>query len=146
MSFQKIDHEDTTRPEGRTCILVYGYDKIALSQIDKYAASIGALPIVEIKPEHINDTLGTIIEGASLKASAPKDSPLIPTIVLNAVSNAELNAFVHNFKNLGLARPLFAMVTETSIKWSFKQLVADLMEERAMFMKMQAEKQSKENA
>lgn len=140
MSFQQIDHQDKQRPDGKTCILVYGYDAIALNRIKKYAESMNLVEVIEVKVNQTYNTLQQLINGAGNVSSQPVKHTA-PAIVLNAVSNAELNQFVHNFRTLGLPRCLFAMVTPTSIHWKFHDLIKDLLEERAMFEKMRMEKQ-----
>lgn len=140
MSFQKVNQEDTQRPEGKTCILVFGYDPIALNTIKDYASKIGVEPVIEVKSDSTYNTLQQLINGTG-NVSKQALKYTAPAIVLNAVSSAELNQFVHNFKTLGLPRPLFAMVTPTSINWKFQDLIEDLLEEKAMFEKMHAERQ-----
>lgn len=140
MSFQKIDHDDTLRPEGRPCILVYGYDPLALETIRKYAKGYEGLAVIEVKENHLQNTLKQIIDETGNLSNKMVDKKA-PAIVINALSSAELNHFVHNFRSLGLQSPLFAMVTETSINWKFIDLIDDLLEERALFMKMKAEQQ-----
>ncbi len=138
MSFQQIDQQDNQRPEGKTCILVHGYDPIGLNAIKKYAAALNIEEIINIRVDQTNNTLKQLIDGTgNVSANAiPLPSP---AIVLNAVSSAELNQFVHNFKTLGLPRCLFAVVTPTSINWNFSDLVSDLLEERAAIAKMRRE-------
>ncbi len=139
MSFKKIDHEDHQRPEGKTCILVFGYDPIALSAIKKYATSMGLPEVIVVKKDQTYNTLRQLIDGTG-NVSAKSVEHALPAIVLNSVSSAELNKFVQNFKTLGLPKCLFAVVTPTSIHWKFNDLIKDLLEERAMFEKMRLEK------
>jgi hypothetical protein len=98
--------------------------------------------IIQVKPSETLNTLKQLIDlkGKKSDKAIKHDNP---AIILNAVSNAELNSFVHNFKTLGLKRPLFAVVTPTSIHWKFNDLIDDLLEEKAMFEKMHAEKNIK---
>lgn len=138
MTFEAIDHEDRSRPEGKPCILVYGYTDDEMDAIAGYALAIGGLPCIPIEPGHVNTAIRDLVQEdprKDLLASAPKEH----VIVLNAVSNYELNSFVQQFGSLQLPRPLFATVTPTSIDWKFKRLIQDLKEERAMFEKMRAE-------
>ena len=64
-------------------------------------------------------------------------------IVLNAVSDSELNQFIKQFRTIGVERPLFAVVTETSINWKFHDLIDDLIEEKKMFDKMRKQNKNK---
>ncbi len=139
MTFKKIDHEDNQRPEGKTSILVFGYDPIALNSIKTYAAELAIPEVIEVKNDQTYNTLKQLIDHKGNFSAKPL-AYSAPAIVLNAVSSAELNQFVHNFKTLGLPKCLFAVVTPTSINWKFHDLIEDLLEERAMFEKMHAEK------
>lgn len=139
MTFKKIDHDDAARPQGKTCILVFGYDPLEFNLIKAYANSLNNIEAIEIKSNATYNTLQQLINGTG-NISKQVATHKSPAIVLNAVSQLELNQFVHEFKTLNLKRPLFAMVTETSINWRFHDLVDDLLEERAMFMKMEQEK------
>lgn len=138
MSFQKIDHDDHLRPEGKTCILVAGYDPIAFNRIKAYAISMNIDEVIEVKKDQLNNTLRQLIDHKG-NVSAKAEHAMMPAVVLNAVSSAELNKFVQHFKTLELPKCLFAVVTPTSINWKFQDLIKDLLEERAMFEKMRAE-------
>lgn len=142
MSFQKIDHQDEQRPEGNTCILIYGYDAQGQEILKKYANAQGIEALIVIENDMTHNTLDTLIHGQATKADA-SDNLGSPAIILHAVSQAELNSIVHNYKQLGLPRCLFAMVTPTSIHWKFHDLMSDLLEERAMIAKMRAEQAKK---
>ena len=135
MSFEKIDLDNNIRPKGKTCILIYGYSEKEIEIISKYAEKIGIKSIINVK-DKIDLTLEELINNVkkdSLENNLEIDSKVI---VLNAVSNKELNDFVHHFKTLNLGKPFFAMVTETSKKWKFKNLVNELKAEKEAFEKM----------
>lgn len=141
MSFQKIDHDDAIRPGGRACILVFGYNPLELGTIKTYAANYNDLEVIEVKANMVHNTLKQLIDETD--NISPKETVhQNPAVIINALSSAELNHFVHNFRALGLKSPLFAMVTETSINWKFTDLIDDLLEERAMFMKMREQQQN----
>ena len=100
---------------------------------------MGLLEVIQVKKDQTYNTLRQLIDGTG-NVSAKSVEDALPAIVLNAVSSAELNGFVQNFKTLGLPKCLFAVVTPTSINWKFHDLIKDLLEERAMFEKMRQEK------
>ena len=131
MSFEKIDHQNDQRPEGKTCLLVYGYDETALNTIKSFASNYGIFELVHVTPMTLGNSLQKLIDHTE-KPILGIDRIDTQAIVLNAVSPQELNDFVRNFKTLNLARPLFAVVTPISINWPFHELLKDLLEERAM--------------
>jgi len=128
MTFKKVDTTNHQRPEGKACILVSGYNEKELTLILDYTKKVGIENLIEVKNQEM--TLKQIID-------AVKDDIINEinekAIVLNAISDKELNAFIHDFKTLGLPRPLFAVVTPTSINWKFKELVMELLEEKKAF-------------
>ena len=129
MSFKEIDVLDNTRPLGKNCILVYGYDSESKIKIQDYKNTIGIDAMIEVKDEHLEEVVLNIIED-KLIVNQPAESIASKAIVFNAVSQFELNKFVKGFKELGLERPLFAMVTPTSGTWKFKDLLKELESER----------------
>jgi hypothetical protein len=131
MTFEKIDHQNNSRPEGKPCLLIYGYDETALNKIKNYALAYNIFELVHVTPTTIGNTLQNLIDHTE-KPTFGVNQVDAQAIVLNAVSPQELNNFVINFKTLGLSNPLFAVVTPISINWPFYELLQDLLEERAM--------------
>ncbi|WP_125138075.1 DUF3783 domain-containing protein [Petrocella atlantisensis] len=131
MAFEKIDHQNNNRPEGKTCLLVYGYDEISFKKIQDYAALYDIFEFVNVTPSTLGNTLQKLIDHTD-KPTFGIERVDTQAIVLNAVSPKELNDFVRSFRTLGLPSPLFAVVTPLSINWPFHELLKDLLEERAM--------------
>ena len=50
-----------------------------------------------------------------------------------------IRAVMRAAREAGLARPIYATVTETSIEWRFRDLLEHLVEEREHFNRMEAE-------
>ncbi|MDF1616266.1 DUF3783 domain-containing protein [Petrocella sp. FN5] len=142
MAFEKIDYNNNNRPEGKTCLLVYGYDETALDKIKNYASNYDIFELVLVTPTTMGNALERLINHTD-KPTFGIEWVDTQAIVLNAVSPQELNDFVRNFKTLGLPRPLFAVVTPLSINWPFNELLKDLLDERAMIASKQ--KQSKKD-
>ena len=133
MSMKAVDHNDKNRPKGKTSILAYGYNKKEKEILEKYSLELGIKKVIMINNEETDFTIKELISRENhqtLEINNTKEK----FIVLNAVSDFELNNFIGNFKSNNLKRPLFAVVTETSLNWSFKRLVEDLLKERAAFM------------
>ena len=129
MGFTKVDEHSDTRPDGRNCLLVYGYDEI------QQAALLDLLPQAGIDELFVVAPGGTGCLLRDLIANAPQEQPMdplppVPVVVFHAVSDGELNRFLTLFRGAGLPRPLFAVATETSIHWRFGELAAELMRER----------------
>lgn len=132
MAFSKMDLEDRKRPQGRNAILVYGYDQEGVKALDVIRQEAGIDELIYIDQskvwEHIKDIIGkedTVDEHHQL---AHEDQ----VIVFNSTSQYEINAFITKlFKEMPV-RPIVAMVTPTSIKWRFADLVEELKREKRL--------------
>ena len=134
MSFKKIDKEETRVPEGRECILTYGFGGKDLQVLRGYCMMIGIRDIIEIKQDMLDVKVQDILEDNITKGEA-EPGPKDPVIVFNAFSGKKLNTFIGNFKSTGMKQPLLATVTQTSIGWKFRDLVEELQRERAAIAK-----------
>lgn len=139
MSFKKVDNENKERPDGKVCILVYGYEDNEFMEIKNFAFQLGIETSIKVNKNSSINTLNHLIHEKELQVDDSKFHNE-KAIVLNAISDFELNSFLTNFKNLGIKRPLFAVVTETSINWTFYDLLSDLMEERQKFIELHNKK------
>lgn len=135
MSFEKIDKTETQVPEGRECILTYGFAGKDLQVLKGYCAMIGVRDIVEVRQDMLDVTIFNIIEDHIQANKDAEPGPKDRAIVFNAFSGKKLNAFIGNFKTTGMAQPLLATVTQTSIGWKFRDLILELQRERAAIAK-----------
>ena len=138
MSFQKIDKEDTLVPQGRECILVYGFGGKDYVKLKSFCAMIGVRDIIQVDGDMLGEKIQNILEDSITKNEC-EDAPTDRTIILNAFSGQRLHTFLGNFKKAGITRPLMATVTPTSIKWTVLDLITELQREREAIAKsMQA--------
>lgn len=129
MSFQKIDKEDTQIPQGRECILVYGFGGKDYLKLKSLCAMIGVRDIIQIDKDMLGENIQNILDGNITKSEC-KESAAERAIILNAFSGQRLHTFLENFKKTGLIRPLMATVTPVSVKWSVLELITELQRER----------------
>ncbi|BDU51606.1 DUF3783 domain-containing protein [Haliovirga abyssi] len=142
MSFERINDEITERPEGKNCILVYGYNDNEFEKISSYTKKIGIDKILKIESQEVTLTLEDLVN--EIKNNNDVDKGIEEkAIIFNAVSDSELHNFVQEFKTLNLNRPLFAAVTETSKKWKFSDLIKELMAEKKAFEERRKNKTKK---
>lgn len=134
MSFEKINKEETQVPEGRECILVYGFSGKDLQVIKGYSLMVGVRDIIEIKKDMLDIKVQDILED-TLTGQEGAPGPKDRAIVFNAFPGKKLNIFIANFKSTGISQPLLATVTPTSIGWKFRDLVEELQRERAAIAK-----------
>ena len=138
MGFVKVDAHSETRANGRNCLLAYGFDGEQQAVLHRLLVKAGIEELVMVTAQGTGLLLSEILEDAPPQA-AMEPLPPSPVAVFNAVSDAELNRFLTLFRESGLPRPLFAVVTPASIHWRFGDLVKELMgERRAMEKKTEA--------
>ncbi len=129
MGFSKIDPTRQERPEGRNCLLVYGYEQKDLLILDGLREETGISDLIQIEEERAGHPLQALI--SDVDGNLPYDAALPgPAIVFHAVSESELNSFLAGYRETGLKRALLAVTTPTSILWRFGDLLNELARER----------------
>jgi hypothetical protein len=158
MAFVKIDEKSARRPDGTNCVLVYGYGKHNMEMIAKTAAEAGIDGIVHVEKSHLGHIIMNLLDNVSLFHQSQTSEPMIPyvsdmpktdnepvaatalpfthdisdpVVVMSALSDTELTLFMNKFRTLGLEKPLFAVVTPTTIHWRFGDLALELGKERS---------------
>ncbi|MCA1926946.1 MAG: DUF3783 domain-containing protein [Calditerrivibrio sp.] len=65
-----------------------------------------------------------------INAESAAVSPLeIKVILFHNFNKEQIFDFINFYKSLGMARPIFAMVTQHSIEWKIKDLIYHLLQE-----------------
>ncbi len=134
MAFTKVGETNKTRPSGRNCLMVFGYEDAALATIESIRKEIGIDEIIPLKTGRLGNTLAEILENEPLEKPYEKEIPG-PIGVFSAVSDYELNTFLNRFRESGLKKALFAVVTPTSRNWRFGDLASELARERKAMSK-----------
>ena len=139
MAFEKIDQKETQGPQGRECILTYGFTGKDFQKLKAYSAMLGVRDILEVQQDMMDSKIQDILDDSVTKEQGG-EGPKERAIIFNAFSGQKLNAFIGNFKNTGLTQPLLATVTPTSVGWSFRDLITELQREREAIAKGSLEK------
>lgn len=106
-------------------ILVYGLDAEEMAKMKK--SNIKMLPVNETM---LNMKVFDILAEKN-EVSEPNDRFKGEKIlVFNAVPDVQLKLLIDLTKRAIKKKPILAVVTETSIEWSFEQLIEHLIEER----------------
>ncbi len=134
MSFKAIDTKSKKRTPGKHCLLMYGFQELEVKQVRIYAQKKGFSTCIEIKPEMVETPINACLE-ENFESRPLVDELEEKVILFSAVSDFELHYFIGDFKSLGLGRPIYACITETSKEWKFIDLVQELRAERAAFSK-----------
>lgn len=134
MSFKKIDSQDSLQPEGKKALLIYGYNNEEINQIKEYGAAFNIESYIDVPKEKCGYTLEELLENPS-ESKMYGGAVLRKSIILNAFSGQDTQNFINGFKESGVPRPIFAVVTEHSKKWQLGKLVKELILESQMMGK-----------
>jgi hypothetical protein len=135
MSFQQIKKEDTKRPEGKNCILIYGFDGAEVNKIMLFSKKKGLDKCIVANENSLDNIISNLINEDIEVSNNSRNAIKSSLILFNAVSNYELHHFIENFNELGIKKPLYAVVTKTSINWKLGDLLEELLREKKSFNK-----------
>lgn len=110
-------------------ILAYGFQEQGYKKIDELIAN-NNLPKCKIIDKHLaNMKVKNIIEGISI-ATVNVNLIKQQVILFNNLDDVELEKSIKVFKESLGDKAIFAVVTDTSIEWTFAELLEHLVEER----------------
>ncbi|MDF2881171.1 MAG: hypothetical protein K0R54_1728 [Clostridiaceae bacterium] len=115
-------------------MLIFGFEQEEREILDKIIKK-NALPKYKIITESMGKmTLWDIIRGLKLEVfnvNLPKEK----VILFNNFSDEEVDKSISELKKFFTPMPIMAVITATSIKWTFEYLLQHLMEERSWYLK-----------
>ncbi|MHC6181453.1 DUF3783 domain-containing protein [Clostridium sp. JNZ X4-2] len=115
-------------------ILMYGFDKNTERIIEKIGKDFNADNFRVIKNHMTGMKIRDILEG-NLKAQDNFDDVQEKVVLFNNLTDTQISGIMGELKNKVNERPILAVVTETSIDWSFNYLLTHLLQEREWFEK-----------
>jgi len=109
-------------------LLVWNYTEAEKSRLDAILRQIDAPPAMTVEPGQGRMKVRDIIEGKRAEGD-----PLVSdekVILFYEVPHKGVLFLMKFFKQTDLPKPIYAIVTEHSIEWSFHELLEHLVEER----------------
>ena len=114
--------------EDQPKLLVWNYSPEEKRALDALLADIGAPPAECIDKTRAHLTLKEIIDGSgSCGDELVSDEKVL---LFHAIPDKGVRFLLHTFRETDLPRPIYAVVTEHSIGWPFRELLEHLVEER----------------
>lgn len=110
-------------------MLVYGIDDAEKNILDKIIVRNSIPNYVLIEDCMTSMRIKDIIKGLKIGVYS-KDIPKQPVILFNNFSDDELEKAIKDIRASILPPPILAVVTPTSMDWTFKNLIEHLIEER----------------
>jgi hypothetical protein len=109
-------------------ILTFGYTDSEQKRIDQRLAEIGVPSPTRLGKRHGSAVIGDILREGAIGA---KEFDCQERLVLfYNLSDAGVRSLMQVFKSLEIPKPIFAIVTETSITWTLERLMEHLIEEK----------------
>lgn len=118
--------------DNKNMILYYNLNPNYQQIIKALAMENGVKRIKEINSQMGDMTIRDIIEGQeffTVNISLPKES----LVLFNNISDEGLNSIIKGIKNNFEEMPIMAVVTETTLGWTFEYLIEHLIEEREWY-------------
>jgi len=109
-------------------ILTFGYTDSEQKRIDERLAEIGVPQPFRLEKRH-----GSVVIGDILLQEAIGDEEFDcreRLVLFYNLSESGVRSLMHVFKSLEIPKPIFAIVTETSITWTLQRLMVHLIEEK----------------
>lgn len=128
MSFEKLNETSMNSVHDRSCIIIVNANKKESSMIKNIARLVGIKDCVFIDSKNGNTTIKDILNDNI--SNDNEDTWQNKAMIFNNITQLKINGFLESLKKMKIARPLSAVVTETTIDWSLNKLVYNLMQER----------------
>lgn len=119
--------------DNNKCILVYGFNEEEKTLINNIKEAENLPSIRIITASMASMSLRNIIEGIKLEVLS-KPLPEEKVMIFNNLSDNELDRAIKAIRSNLQTKPIMAVVTPTSINWTFADLLEHLIEERKFFM------------
>ena len=109
-------------------VLTFGYTDAEQERIDQRLSEIGVPPPTRLEKRHGSVVIGDILQGGTLGTEELDCRERL--VLFYNLSEAGVRSLMQVFKSLEIPKPIFAIVTETSITWTLERLMEHLTEEK----------------
>ena len=109
-------------------VLTFGFTSAENERIDRRLAEIGVPPPMRLGRLHGPVVIGDILRKGAIGSEEFECRERL--VLFYNISDSGVTSLMRVFKSLEIPRPIFAVVTETSITWTLQQLMAHLIEEK----------------
>ena len=124
--------------QSNKAIILYGFDKNDEKIIKDIGREFNVSNFKIIKNHMTEMKIKDILSGNSGEQLKKQDNVYFlneKVILFNDLTDKQINGIMRELKIKIESTPILAVVTETSVNWSFKYLLNHLLQERAWFKK-----------
>lgn len=128
MSFEKLSETSMDKIHERSCIMVVNFNKKETSIIKNIGRLVGIKDCIFLSNKNGKSKIEDILNDNIVEDG--EDTWTNKAIIFNNIDQMKINGFLESLRKMKIARPLSAIVTETTIEWTLNKLVYNLLEER----------------
>ncbi len=128
MSFEKLNQSSISNIHDRDCIIVVNFNKKECNMIKNIGRLVGIKDCIFVDSKNGKTTINNILENNI--SNDNEDIWTNKAIIFNNINQLKINGFLDSLKKMKIARPLSAVVTDTTINWTLNKLVYNLIQER----------------
>ena len=128
MSFEKLNETSINNIHDRSCIIIVNANKKETNMMKNIGRLVGIRDCIFVDSKNGKTTINNILNN-----EISDDNEEIWTnkaVIFNNITQLKINGFLDSLKKMKIARPLSAVVTETTIDWTLNKLVYNLIQER----------------
>ena len=128
MSFEKLNETSINNIHDRSCVIVVNSNKKESAMIKNMGRLVGIRDFIFVDSKNGNTIIKDILEN-----NISQDNEEVWTnkaMIFNNITQIKINGFLESLKKIKIAKPLSAIVTETTIDWTLNKLVYNLIQER----------------
>ena len=128
MTFKNLNETSISNINDRSCIIVVNANKKETSMIKNIGRLVGIRDFIFVESKNGKSTINNILNN-----EISDDNEELWTnkaVIFNNITLLKINGFLDSLKKMKIARPLSAVVTETTIDWTLNKLVYNLIQER----------------
>ena len=128
MSFEKLSETSISNIHDRSCVIIVNVNKKESNMIKNIGRLVGIRDCIFVDSTNgkttMKDILNNNIDGTNEEVWANK------ALIFNNIPQLKINGFLDSLRKMKIARPLSAVITETTIDWTLNKLVYNLIQER----------------
>lgn len=128
MSFEKLDQSSISNIHDRSCVIIVNFNKKESTMIKNIGRLVGIKDFVFVNSKNGKTTIKDILDDNI--SNENEEVWTNKAMIFNNITQLKINGFLDSLKKMKIARPLSAVVTDTTIDWTLNKLVYNLIQER----------------
>ncbi|WP_297130630.1 DUF3783 domain-containing protein [Terrisporobacter sp.] len=128
MSFEKLNQSEFNNIHERSCMIIVNVNKKEANMMKNIGRLVGIKDCIFLDSTNGKTTIEDILNNKVSDDNEEKWTN--KAVIFNNINQTKISGFLDSLKKMKIARPLSAVVTETTIDWTLNKLVYNLIQER----------------